>query len=59
MKELRGTHFGMGQASLNYHTESNNNYRSTPSSLGHGQLSSKTPVYESGTWIRKDVKFQG
>lgn len=59
MKELRGTHFGMGQAPLNYHTESNNNYRSTPGPLGQGQLSSKAPVYESGTWMKKDAKFQG
>ena len=43
MKELRGTHFQMGQAQLQYQTESNN-YRSIP-------------TYESGTWNDKQAKF--
>lgn len=56
MKELRGTHFGMGQAGLNYQTE-NHHYRNAP---GKSQdLNFKIPVYESGTWASKNAKFNG
>ena len=58
MKELRGTHFNMGQASLNYQTE-NNYYRATPGSSVDSKLHSKMPTYESGTWNVKNAKFNG
>ena len=56
MKELRGTHFGMGQAPLSYQTESNN-YRSTPGKSQNSNIDFKIPIYESGTWVDKEAKF--
>ena len=58
IKELRGTHFGMGQASLSYQTESNN-YRSLPGVSQDSKLNFKIPTYEAGTWVDKDAKFLG
>jgi hypothetical protein len=58
IKELRGTHFGMGQAPLNYQTESSN-YRSRPGASQDSKLNFKIPSYETGTWVDKDAKFYG
>lgn len=56
MKELRGTHFQMGQAQLQYQTESNN-YRSIPTESKDNNLNFKIPTYESGTWNDKQARF--
>jgi hypothetical protein len=58
MKELRNTHFGMGQAPLSYQTESHN-YRSVPGRSPNSQLNFKIPTYEAGTWVDKAAKFEG
>jgi hypothetical protein len=57
MKELRGTHFQLGQMPQKYVTE-NHNYRSA-SQAHEPKLSEKIPVYESGTWVDKQAKFGG
>ena len=58
IKELRGTHFGMGEAPLTYQTESHN-YRSVPGKSVGTKLNFKIPTYETGTWVDKNAKFYG
>ena len=58
MKELRGTHFGMGQSTLNYQTE-NHHYRNAPGKNSQSKYDFKIPTYEAGTWNDKNAKFKG
>jgi hypothetical protein len=56
MKELRATHFQMGQMAQQFATESGN-YRSVPTGGLESKLTYKIPAYESGTWVDKQAKF--
>ena len=57
MKELRATHFHLGQNPQQYVTE-NGNYRCKPQTA-EDKLTYKIPVYESGTWVDRGARFEG